>query len=225
VTFNATLELDAVQFKKCQKQLERLPKIATVAGQVAMEKIAEAYAEEVRVRYNSGQHTPLAASTIEKRLQGKRSGRSPRIPRVAGTKPLFRTGKLASMVTLKKRRSGKTGSTRVFVPANRKLTGGGSAQQVGATHEFGATFTVLAQVHVRAYLRALAMGVAGTNAKVKARSTRPLQITVRIPARPIWIPALQKIIQEQPMGPRGFARLFAQEFGRRLRVQVVFRAT
>ena len=170
------------------------PKLV-VAGRNATEQLAIRYQADVQRRYKSGAHAQLKSSTMSKRRQGKREGRAPAIPPAAGAKPLFRTGKLASSVRRERRVRGTGATFRVFIdpgsmtnePTPRSLA------RVAAVHEFGHTISIVADVSVRAYLKALALNVAGTHTRVGGPN-KTISITVFIPKRPVWVPAFEELL-------------------------------
>jgi hypothetical protein len=97
-----------------------------------------------------------------------------------------------------------------------------AAERVAVIQEFGTSVSFVADISVRAYLRALAQGVAGTGESVTARGG-PLQITIRIPARPVWMPAFEAMTRS-PFGPNGVVFIFAQELRRHTGLPINFSA-
>ncbi len=218
---SARLDINPKQFSDCVKALDRLPKAALSAGAATTRKMARNYQIGVQKAYAVGTGIPLKAGTKEKREQGKRAGpKGPAIPKFPGSKPLVRSSTLGKLVRLRTRVRGATVDNIVFIQPGIPLPHGGVSHLVARVHEEGRVVTFTASASVRTYLRALALGVAGTNALVQAVSMEPLSITVRIPARPIWGPAFKNMLSRQPAE---FARIFTAELQKRTKIKVVFK--
>jgi hypothetical protein len=206
----AEIVVNRQEFARVTSGLDQFRRDAVAAGEEAVRIMAEGYAQNVRMRYAGagGRVRGLKSSTTLKRSQGKLKGVSKAIPAFPDNRPLFQTGHLwQSVETIK---TDKRGWIVRIRPGTRTLWGGRS-NLVAAVHEFGHTFSFVATVRVRAYLRAVAMGIAGTNQPVPRGRLGDTQITVRVPARPVWLPAMLDVTAEQPFGPLGFATLFARE--------------
>ncbi len=217
---SARLDVNPKQFRDCVRALDMLPRAALAAGAATTRKMARTYQTSVQRGYAAGTGVPLAPGTREKRAQGKRGGAAPAIPKFPGSKPLNRSGTLSSLVELQTRVRGRIVDNVVRIQPGVPLPHGGVSHLVARVHEVGRIVTFTASPRVRTFLRALALGVAGTDTLVQAVSMDPISITVRIPARPIWIPTFKNMLSRQPTE---FARIFTSELQKRTKLKVVFR--
>lgn len=179
--------------REAREAIGRIPLAAQRAGQKAVDKAALAFEREVKRGYRSGDHTPLAPSTLQKRKQGKRRGATPAIPVYRGSRPLYRSGRLIELIERRSKRTRTTYELGIGIRRGVRMPGGGLSDRVALVHEQGRTFTVTASSRARTYLRALALGVAGTADAVASPGPGSISITVRIPARPVWGPAFAKV--------------------------------
>lgn len=189
------------------KQMLKLRNAIVPAGQVTVDKMAEQFHRDVIKLYKEGgvQKRPYAKGTIQKYLQGKRAGSTPAKPAKLGAKPL---GSLYKLVELKKRKTSRGANNRIYIRAGVPMSGGGLSEMVAKINEFGSTHTVVASTRARTYLRALAMGVAGTGVLVRPVNAKPLLITIKIPPRPVWQPAFVRMLSRQP---KEFAHTLVKE--------------
>lgn len=213
--YNAGLVFSKEQFRELQEELQRLKGAFIRAGDAAMESLAMEFQKQVIQGYmKGGAGPPLAKSTLDTRQQGKRAGRRPRKPKFAGTTALRQTGKLMKLLEIKSSKGVRAAKHHVRIRGGLRMSGGGESMQVAMVHEFGATFSVAADVAMRAYLLALARGVAGSSVNVAVPpGTR--NITIRIPARPVWVPAWLPMIKKSGFtGPKGFTPRFQKALKR-----------
>lgn len=192
-----------ITFRRCLDQLKRsIPE----AGHATMRRTAAEYGKRVQKNYLVGgvASAPLHPGTVQKRLQGKTAGKRPAISPKSGIMPLGKS--LFSLVQVISRGSGsaKSSTSRVRIRAGVPMSGGYTSERVAAINEFGETHTITSTPAMRAYLRALALGVAGTDELVAPKSVETLTILIRIPARPVWTPPLTAIAASHP-------RLFARK--------------
>lgn len=216
MSYNAGLVVSRKQFQELQEDLVRISKAFIRAGDEAMEALSEEFRGTLVEGYiRGGAGPPLAKTTLDTRQQGKRAGRRRRKPKFAGTSPLRQTGKLMKLIEIKHKRTARQEQYRVRIRPGLRMSGGGTSEQVAMVHEFGATFSVAADEAMRVYLLALAKGVAGSAVNVAVPpGTR--SITIRIPARPVWIPAWMPMISDAGFsGPKGFVPRFQKALRRR----------
>lgn len=200
------------QFKELNAFLDNVQHAAVQSGGLVTRLIGQRFRDAVSRQYAYGAGAPLSRGASQKREQGKRTGRTPRLRKYPGLRPLFRSGRLSRLIAVT-HRIGQNGSTStVFVRAAR-TSGGGKSDIVAAINEFGGTWFVPIPPWARTYLRALMLGVAGTSTPVRVQGDFWLISMVKIPARPIWMPLFQQLLMTQPAG---FAHLFGKDFNRRL---------
>lgn len=195
-----------------QVNMAKLRAAIPKAGKSAMRTMSDNYRKQVVKNYMSGgaPSTPLAPGTLERRAQGKLAGKSPGAAPQSGVMPFGKS--LYSLVQIARSGGKGTSTTRVFLKPGVPMSRGATSETVGAINEFGETHTMVADVSVRTFLRALAMGVAGQDIPVNAKSTESIVITIRIPPRPVWLPAFQTLLAKHP---KEYANLFAKSLNRR----------
>jgi hypothetical protein len=197
-----------VQLDKIIHDIGRVKTAGEAAGALMISELAELYRRDVIKNYRAGAGTPLTRSTIEARQQGKRAGVYPARAGNSSPHPLIDTGHMVGLVRTYKR---KRNSWSVQIHPSGRARHGGNASKVAAMLEFGATMTIGTSVRMRSYLRALALGVAGSSVNVSAPAT-PAVLVIRIPPRPIWMPAFVAMVRKQPIGEMGFGTIFAKHF-------------
>ncbi len=188
---------ELITFRRCLDQLRRsIPK----AGHDTMKMVAVRYEQRVRKNYLTGGAvtTPLHPGTLQRRAQGKRAGKRPAFSPKSGVMPLGKS--LFALVQSSTRGggSGKVSTTRVRIRVGVPMSGGATSERVAAINEFGETHTITSTPAMRTYLRALALGVAGTDEMVAPKGVESITILIRIPARPVWTPALLAITANHP---------------------------
>ena len=200
-------------FKDLASYLRAIGGAASAAGRDTTLVMAVNMHSDVQRRYTEGPSPALHPSTLEKRRQGKRPGKTPGVRKYAGVKPLFRSGKMSRLVERVGRASGKTSTQFVRLKPGRRMSGGGRSDMVGAVNEFGGSWFVPIPPWARAYLRALAMGIAGKAKSVRVSDTWSIAF-ITIPKRPVWVPAFEAMISRQPME---FAKIFGRKLKQRTR--------
>jgi len=225
MSYRAEISVDEKQLAEINNVLDKIRDHSEKAGRATVQIMAERYAKDIKAWYGVGIPPKLTQATLQKREQGKRSGRTPAIPPYPGNRPLSRSGKLMSLVRLGAATSSRTATYRVFIQPGVPLPGGGISDKVARVHEEGREYSFIATKAVRIYLRALALGIAGTDENLRPEDMPrggSIQITVRIPARPIWLPVFKTLLSQQPFGQNGFARIFTQEFIKRTKLPIKF---
>ena len=193
------MNVDEKGFADCDNNLKLLRAAMPRAIITTNKALAERLQNKVIDRYRGGAMSPLAPGTLEKRAQGKRAGRRPRIAPISSTRPLFAKRGLARLVEIKESHSAGVSQVSVGIKPRMKMSGGGTSQQVATLNELGGSFTMTANVAVRTYLKALAMGRAGTADQIRPPPGGPITIRINIPARPVWGPAIKDLIDDQPV--------------------------
>ena len=223
MSYDAKLDYNKQMFSELSKGLEQLRRGSVMAGARSMARIAKAFEVDIKQRYKEGPGAPLATSTQQKRQQGKRRGITPAIPPMPGP-PLHRSGRMISLVQMTRKGTPADIEFQVRIRPGIQLPHGGKyggrSDMVAMTHEFGQTVTIRLTAKARVYLIALARGIAGKaeNPEVTAASLREMIVTVKTPARPVWVPAIMQLTAEQPFGPRGFVPVFVQELRRTVKL-------
>jgi hypothetical protein len=225
MSYKVDVQINKKQFGIVKAALDRIQVHASRAGKATVHVLAERYYKDIRAWYGAGIPPGLTMATRQKRAQGKRAGRTPALPAFPGNKPLSRSNTLQGLVRVDRQATAKTATRRVYVQPGIPLPGGGISDKVGIVHEEGREYSFIATKAVRIYLRALALGIAGTGENLRPEDMPRggnVQITVRIPARPIWGPVFKTYLSQQPFGPNGYARIFAMELLKRTKIPIKF---
>lgn len=214
MSYDATMKFPKKEADACIAAIRRIPREAVTVGTQVMDDMADELTLDLRANYAAGgaPSSPLAEGTVQRRVQGKNAGaRSGLQARPAGP-PLNENGVLINLIRKMRKQDSKRGVVKVFLQPGVPMRGGGPSEMVGAIMEFGETHSFLANARVRTYLRALALGVAGQPVEVWPVSRKPIVITIRIPARPVWQPAILNMMSTKApqFGKMFFTKLSAR---------------
>jgi hypothetical protein len=117
-------------------------------------------------------------------------------------------------------RTARGSTRRVAIRPGRSIRPTRTKSEVAAAiYEFGAIYTRTLSPEAQYYLRALMAGIAGTGQKLQnVGHLAPKTVTITIPRRPVWVPAIKALHAQQLTGRNGFAVVFAQELQRVLKL-------